>query len=53
MGSIFSFWDRLAGTFLLSGEKRELTFGIQSDDRKTKQTKSEVNSEDGVVEQYS
>ena len=52
MGSIFSFWDRLAGTFLLSGEKRELTFGIQSDDRKTKQIKSEANSENGVVGQY-
>ena len=53
MGSIFSFWDRLAGTFLLSGEKRELTFGIQSDDRRIKQTKSEANSENGTVEQYS
>ena len=52
MGSIFSFWDRLAGSFLLSGEKRELTFGIQGDDSKTKHTISEPNSEN-EVEQYS
>ena len=34
MGSIFSFWDRIAGTLLLSGKKRELTFGLQKSDER-------------------